>query len=108
MVLARQDHRGGTASHDSTSYEDHRLRVIDWYNSKNKVVYHVPIVGKSQAHDYEPLMDALATLLQAERLPDKPLAHFDFLGPERATMRIARSAIGEGFRGGSTTGSTTA
>ena len=85
---------------DSTSYEDHRLRVIDSYDSKNKVVYHVPIVGKSQAHDYEPLMDALATLLQAERLPDKPLAHFDFLGPERATMRVLDQRLEKVFEGG--------
>ena len=77
-----------TRQHDSITYEDYRLQVVDSYDPTDKVVYHAPIVWKSRAHDYEAMVEALAALLQAERLPEKPLAHLDFLGPQRATMRV--------------------
>jgi len=78
---------------DLTTYEDHRLQVIDSYDAKDKVVYHVPIFSKSPARDYEALMEALATILQAERLPEKPLERLDFLGPERESMRVLDQGV---------------
>jgi hypothetical protein len=77
-----------------TTYQDYRLQVVDWYDTRDKVVYHLPTVSwnsgaaRALARESVAMVEALATLLEAERLPEKPLAHLDFLGPQRTTMRV--------------------
>jgi hypothetical protein len=72
-----------------TTYQDYRLQVVDSYETKENVVYHAPIASwQPGARDSGAMVEALATLLQAERLPEQPLARLDFLGPRRTTMRV--------------------
>jgi hypothetical protein len=77
----------------SITYEDYLARVVDSYDPREGVVYHAPIVWHSRAHYYETMVEALATLLQGDRAPEKPLARLDFLGPERETMRVVNQRV---------------
>jgi len=72
-----------------TTYQDYRLQVFNSYETKDNVVYHTPTAsGPSGARDFGAMVEVLATLLQAEGLPEKPLARLDFLGPQRPKVRV--------------------
>jgi hypothetical protein len=73
-----------------TTYEDYRLQFVDSYEARDKVVYRSPIASwqSGARREYEAMMGTLAALLQAERLPEKPLASLDFLAQRRTTIRV--------------------
>jgi hypothetical protein len=74
---------------DRTTYRDYRLKVADVYEAKDKVVYHTPLAPRQPGGaDVGKVVEAVAALLQAERLPENPLARFDFLGAQRTTLRV--------------------
>ena len=72
----------------SARFEDYRLKVFYSYDPAEQVLYRGPIVGTSQATQIGPLFDALKILVQADRPPDKPLEHLDFLGSERDKLKV--------------------
>ncbi len=72
----------------SIEFEDYRLQVYDSYDPNARVLYHGPVVWRSKATGFDSLAAAMTVLLQDERTIEKPLAHLDFLGPERAKMRV--------------------
>jgi len=74
---------------DRTTYRDYRLQVVDLYETKDKVVYHAPLAsGQFGDRAVGTMVEAVAAILQAERLPENPLARLDFLGLRRTTMRV--------------------
>jgi hypothetical protein len=79
---------------DRTTYRDYRLQVVDLYEAKDKVVYHAPLApGQFGDRDVGTMVEAVAALLQAERLPENPLARLDLLGAKRTTMRVLDQRI---------------
>ena len=70
-------------------YEDFRLQVYYSYDPAEQVLYRGPIVEMtSPASQFESMFEALKVLLQGDRLPEKPLAHLDFLGSERDKIKV--------------------
>ena len=72
----------------SAKYEDYRLQVYYSYKAEEQVIYRVPVVGTSQAGQFESLVAALKVLVQGDRPPEKPLAHLGFLGSERDKLKV--------------------
>jgi hypothetical protein len=77
-----------------TTFRDYRLGVADLYETKENVVYHTPLAPRRFGdRDVGRMLVSVAALLQAERLPDNPLARLDFLGPRRASMRVSDQRV---------------
>jgi hypothetical protein len=74
-------------------YEDYRLQVYDWFKPEENAVYRGPVVWQSRAESLESMTAAFRLLLEQGRPLEKPLAHLDFLGPEREAMKVLAQRI---------------
>lgn len=78
---------------EAIAYEDYRLQIVDSYVAEEGVVYRAPIVWRSRVRYHESAIEALRTLFQGEKPPEQPLAHLDFLGPERSALRVLQQQV---------------
>jgi hypothetical protein len=81
-------------------YEDYRLEVYHSYDSKENVLYRLPIFSTRQAGDFEAMADAMAAIVHREQVPDRPLEQLGFLGLERNKIKVLEQGMTKVNEGG--------
>ncbi len=77
----------------SVRYEDYRLQIYHSYDPAENVVYRGPVVDTFGSDDFHSMAEAIKIVVQREQVPDQPLTHLGFLGPERSKMKVLEQGV---------------